>query len=332
MRALVTGGTGFVGSHVVHTLVREGIEVLALVRESSDPTVLKELGVQVLYGDLTHHDSLRKAVRGVELLFHVAADYRFWVPDPEQMHATNVDGTVQILRAASEAGVSRIIYTSSAVTVRGEKKKEGTEADFIGLDECQSTYQRTKVLAEQAVWDLIGKGVPITIVNPSTPIGSGDRRPTPTGKLIVDYLTGRLPAYLNTDLNVVSVEDVAKGHWLAAKVGKVGERYILGNANVTLGEFLNVLAEASGKPAPKFRIPYAVAWMAALAGNLQGNLTGKEPQATPDGVRMAKLPMRYHSGKAIKELGFPQTPIPSAAAEAVSWFRKHGYTNEGGQS
>jgi len=322
----VTGAAGFIGSHVVKTLVREGVEVQALVRQSSDVSFLNDLGVEVFYGDLTVPDSLLKPVRGVDVLFHVAADYRLWVPDPERMYATNVEGTVQLFRAAGEAGVSKIIYTSSAVTVRGSQENEGSETDFISLDECQSVYQRTKVQAEQAVWELIKKGMPITIVNPSTPIGSGDRRPTPTGRLIVDFLTGRLPAFLNADLNFVSVKDVAEGHWLAAKVGKSGERYILGHANVTLGKFLNILADVSGQPAPKFRIPYTVAWMAALVGNLKGHLTGREPQAIPDGVRMARLPMRYNSRKAIEQLGLPQTPIPTAAAEAVGWFRNNGYT------
>ncbi|MEC4674044.1 MAG: hopanoid-associated sugar epimerase [Nitrospirota bacterium] len=327
MHALVTGGSGFIGGHVVKTLLREGVDVRVLVRHTSDTSTFKELDVEVVCGDLTDQASVREAVQSVDLLFHVAADYRLWVPDPERMHAINVDGTVQILRAASEAGVSRIIYTSSVVTVRGSKDPLGTEADFLVLEECRSTYQRTKVLAEQAVWDLIATGMPITIVNPSTPIGAEDRRPTPTGRLIVDYLTGRLPAFLDTDLNWVSVEDVAMGHWLAVKEGRVGERYILGHANLSLGEFFRILADVSGQPAPKVRIPYAVAWMAALVGNVYGRITGREPQAAPDGVRMTRLPMQYDSMKAIKQLGFPQTPIPAAAAEAVEWFRKNGYAN-----
>jgi dihydroflavonol-4-reductase len=185
------------------------------------------------------------------------------------------------------------------------------------------------VLAEQAVWELIAQGLPITIVNPSTPIGAGDRRPTPTGRLIVDYLTGRLPAFLDTALNWVSVEDVAAGHWLAAKEGRIGERYILGNSNLSLGEFFRILADVSGQPAPKVRIPYAVAWIAALVGNLYGRMTAREPQATLDGVRMAGLPMLYNSRKAVEQLGFPQTPIRKAVGEAVEWFRKNGYTNKG---
>ena len=307
-----------------------GVDIRVLVRPSADTSTLSKLDVEIVRGDITDPVSLREGVRGVDLVFHVAADYRLWVPDPRQMHAANVDGTVQVLQAASDAGVSRIIYTSSVVTVRGSKETPGTETDFIALDECRSTYQRTKVLAEQAVWEMIAKGMPITIVNPATPIGAGDRRPTPTGRLIVDYLTGRLPAFLDTHLNWVSVEDVAAGHWLAAKEGRVGERYILGHANLSLGEFFKILADVSGQPAPKVRIPYAVAWMAALVGSLYGRLTAREPQATLDGVRMANLPMRYNSSKAVEQLGLPQTPIPATVAQAVEWFRKKGYTQKGG--
>jgi dihydroflavonol-4-reductase len=314
---------------VVKTLLGQGIEVRALVRPTTNVSTLRDFHVEVVYGDITDPVSIREAVQDVDFVFHVAADYRFWVPDPQRMHATNVDGTVQILRAASDAGVSRIVYTSSVVTVRGSKETPGTEADFIKLEECRSTYQRTKVLAERAVWELIAKGMPITIVNPSTPIGAGDRRPTPTGRLLVDYLIGRLPAYLDTALNWVSVEDVAVGHWLAATEGRIGERYILGNANLSLGEFFRILADVSGKPAPKVRIPYAVAWMAAVVGNLFGRITAREPQATLDGVRMAGLPMLYESRKAVEQLGFPQTPIGTAVSEAVEWFRKNGYINKG---
>jgi len=327
LRALVTGGSGFIGAHVVNILLHQKVDVRVLVRPTTDISIFKELNVEILTGDITDLAFLREAVNGVDLLFHVAADYRLWVPDPQRMYATNVEGTIRILRAASEGGVSRIIYTSSVVTVRGSGETPGTEADFMKLEECRSTYQRTKVLAERAVWEMIARGMPITIVNPSTPIGAGDRRPTPTGRLIVDYLTGRLPAFLNTDLNWVSVEDVAAGHWLAAQKGSVGERYILGHSNLSLGEFFGILADVSGKPAPKVRIPYSVAWMAAVVGNFYGRLTAREPQATLDGVRMAGLPMRYDSRKAIEQLGFPQTPISTATAEAVEWFRKNGYTH-----
>lgn len=326
LRALVTGATGFVGSHVVRRLLERGHEVFALVRPTSPREALVNLPVKTIAGDLSDRTSLDRAVHGIDLLFHVAADYRFWVPDPQVMLDVNVGGTVRLLEAAIKAGVKRIVYTSSAVTVACTDERAGTEADFLAPEACQSTYQRTKVLAEQAVWGLIRTGAPITIVNPSTPIGAMDRRPTPTGRLIVDFLNGRLPAYLDAMFNWVHVGDVAAGHDLAAERGSVGERYILGGENLLLGAFLKILAKVSGRPAPRMKIPYAVAWMAGAVGELTGRLTGREPRATLDGVHMARVPMRYDSSKAIRELGFPQTPLHAAATEAVEWFRTHGHT------
>ena len=329
MQALVTGGTGFVGSHVVQALLRQGLEVRALVRPTSDLAAFAGLPVEAVQGDLTDSASMRKAVKGVDLLFHVAADYRFWVPNPQQMYATNVTGMAELLRAAAEAGVKRVVYTSSVVTIDCSRNV-GTEADSVKLDDCRSVYQRTKVLAEQAVWEFIRQGIPITIVNPSAPIGSCDRRPTPTGRLIVDYLSGRLPAFLDTLLNWVSVEDVAEGHWLAATKGRVGERYILSHANLWLGEFLAILADVSGQPAPRVRIPYSLAYVAGAVGSAWAHVTKREPQATLDGVRMAGRPSRYDCSKAVGELGFSPTPIRQSAEAAVTWFRAHGYTHGGG--
>jgi dihydroflavonol-4-reductase len=228
--------------------------------------------------------------------------------------------------------VKRIVYTSSTVTVRGSTDQGlGTEEDFLwSSSEARSVYQRTKILAEQAAWRLIAQGAPITIVNPSTPIGACDRRPTPTGRLIVDFLNGRLPAFLNAVFNFVHVGDVATGHWLAAEKGRIGERYILGGHNLSLSDFLQLLAKVSGRPAPRIKIPYAVAYMAGAVGELTGRLTGREPRASLDGVRMASLPMRYDSSKAVKELGLPQTPLEAAVEEAVHWFRQHGYVTQGG--
>ncbi len=325
MRALVTGGTGFVGSHVVRELVTQGLEVRALVRATSNRRLLSELPVTFITGDLSDPASLAPAVKDIDLLFHVAADYRFWVPRPEEMHRANVNGTEALLRAALEAGVSRIVYTSSTVTVRCPDDRLGNENDFLAPGECRSTYQLTKVLAEEAVWKLIRQGGAITIVNPSTPIGSGDLRPTPTGRLIVDFLNRRLPAYLDTVLNWIAVKDVANGHWLAASKGRIGERYILGRDNLSLGAFFYILEEVSGLPAPRIKIPYAVAYVAGLAGTAWGCLSGREPQATHEGVRMAGRPMQFDSTKAIQELGLPQTPIRMATAEAVDWFTQQGF-------
>lgn len=318
--ALVTGGTGFLGGHVVRELLAQECEVRALVRPTSDRSELKALPVKFVTGDLRDPSSLEEAVKGADLVFHGAADYRFFVPDVEAMRQVNVDGTVALCRAAVEAGVSRIVYTSSAATVRCPDGKPGTEDDFMTADECQSTYQRTKVLAEQAVWQMIGEGAPITIVNPSTFIGAGDRRPTPTGRMIADYLSGKLPAYVGAVMNWVAVADVARGHWLAATRGRPGERYILANADLPLSELFGILSEVSGRPAPRVKIPYAVAYAAGAFGDAWGRLTGAEPRATLDGARMTRHPMRYTPKKAVEELGFPQTPIRLAAQEAVQWF------------
>ncbi len=330
MRVLITGATGFVGTHVTRVVVDQGHDVCALVRPTSNLAVLSDMRLKPILGSLTDRASLERAVRGIDLLFHVAADYRFWVPDPHTMQDVNVGGTEQLLELAWKAGVGRIVYTSSAVTVACSAGRLGTEADFLSLDACRSTYQRTKVLAEQAVWRLIQDGAPITIVNPSTPIGALDRRPTPTGRLIVDFLNGRLPAFLNAIFNFVHVDDVAHGHWLAADKGRVGERYILGHRNMSLGEVLEILAAVSEQAAPRMKIPYAVAYMAGAFGELSGRLTGHEPRASLDGVRMAGHPMRYDSGKAEKELGLPRTPVETAIEEAVQWFRQHGYVTRGG--
>jgi dihydroflavonol-4-reductase len=332
MRALVTGGTGFVGSHVVRTLVEQELDVRVLVRPTSDLTGLNDLTVRPILGDLTDDASLAQAVHGIDVLFHVAADYRFWVPDPAQMEDVNVGGTCRVLDAALKAGVGRIVYTSSTVTVSSTPTRLGIEEAFVRPEQCRSLYQRTKVMAEQAVWERIRQGAPITIVNPSTPIGSWDRKPTPTGRLIVDFLNGRLPAYVDAEFNWISVRDVAMGHWLAFQHGRIGERYILGHENLPLGHVLALLGEVSQLPPPRIKIPYAVAFLAGAFGEAWGRVSGREPRASVDGVRMAGSPMRYDSRKAVKELGLPQTALRVAMEEAVSWFRTHGYVMKGGRS
>jgi dihydroflavonol-4-reductase len=330
VRALVTGATGFVGAHVTRMLVEQGLDVSVLVRPASDLKTLSDLKIKPILGSLTDHPSLDRAVQGMDMLFHVAADYRFWVPDPHTMQEVNVGGTMRLMEAAVRARVGRIVYTSSAVTVACSVDKPGTEADFLPVDSCRSAYQRTKVLAEQAVWRFIREGAPITIVNPSTPIGSLDRRPTPTGRLILDFLNGRLPAYLDAMFNWIAVQDVARGHWLAAEKGRIGERYILGHENGSLGEFLQLLADVSRQRAPAFKIPYAVAYLAGAAGEMMGRLTGREPRASLDGVRMAGYPMRYDSSKAANELGLVPTPLKAAVQDAVQWYRQQGYVTRGG--
>jgi dihydroflavonol-4-reductase len=330
MRSLVTGGTGFIGSHVVRVLLEQGVEVRVLHRPASDLSALEGLDVERVTGDLADPATLRRAVTGTDLVFHLAADYRLAVPRPGGMHRTNVDGTVQMLQAASEAGVSRIVYTSSAVTVWCSGQTPGTEEDFVTPGECRSTYQLTKVLGEREAWEMIGKGAPITIVNPSTVIGPRDRRPTPTGRMIVDFLRGRLPAFLDAVMNWVYVEDVARGHWLAATSGRVGERYLLAHETLSLGEFFRILADVSGKSAPRVRIPYGVAYVAGLFGTAWSRVSKREPQATLDGVRMTATPMKYNAAKALNELGLTQTPIRTGVEKAVEWFESEEYAAHGG--
>ncbi len=329
MRVLVTGGTGFVGAHVVRRLVERGHDIGVLVRPTSDAGTLAGLPLTSVVGTLTDPSSLERAVEGIDCLFHVAADYRLWVPDPQAMHEVNVGGTACLLRAAWKAGVGRMVYTSSAATVACSANRLGTEADFLPPEAARSMYQRTKILAEQAVWGLIGEGAPIVIVNPSTPIGALDHRPTPTGRLVVDFLSGRLPAFVDAELNWIDIADVAEGHSLAMEKGRVGQRYILAHRNMRFGSFLQLLAEVSGRPAPRVKIPYAVAYMAGAAGELWGRVTGREPRASLDGVRMTGSPMRYDSNKAVKELGLPQSPIRAAMEQAVRWFCDQGYVAKG---
>ena len=316
----------------MRVLLDQGVAVRALVRSTSNLQGLADLPVKRVLGELTDPPSLARAVEGMDLLFHVAADYRLWVPDPREMHAVNVDGTVHLLQAALRAGVQRIIYTSSAVTVDCSATRLGTEEHFVLPDGCRSAYQRTKVLAEQAVWGLIRQGAQITIVNPSTPIGALDRRPTPTGRLILDFLNGRLPAFLDAIFNWIDVHDVAVGHWLAAERGRIGERYILGHENLPLADFLDLLGDVSCQTPPRIKVPYAVAYLAGACGEVWGRVSGREPRASLDGVRMAGRPMRYDSSKAVKELGLPQTPLWVAVQEAVRWFRNTGRCPGGGDN
>ncbi|MBA3753025.1 MAG: NAD-dependent epimerase/dehydratase family protein [Nitrospira sp.] len=329
MRILVTGASGFVGAHVARVLVDQQHDVSALVRPTSDLGVVSDLRLKPILGSLTDHASVERAVQGMDLLFHVAADYRLWVPDPQAMHDVNVGGTRRLLEAACHAGVKRIVYTSSAVTVQCSADRLGTEEDFLAPEAARSTYQRTKILAEQAVWKLIREGAPITIVNPSTPIGALDRRPTPTGQFIVDFLNGRLPAFLEAAFNWIAVKDVAVGHWLAATQGRVGERYILAYQNLPFSDFLGLLGRVSRRPPPRIKIPYFVALCAGAGGELVAKITGQVPRASLDGVRMAKQPMRYDSRKAVTELGLPQTPLQDALEQAVRWFTEQGYVKNG---
>lgn len=323
---LVTGATGFIGANLVRELLCQGEAVRVLVRPGSDRRNLESLSVELAEGDLGDRASLRRALRGSVRCFHVAAAYQLWVRDPRQMYATNVEGTRALLEEAAEAGVERVVYTSSVGTLGiPSDDSPGTEETPVGLEEMVGHYKRSKFLAEREAEGLAAKGVPVVIVNPSAPVGPWDVKPTPTGRMIVDYLRGKMFAYLETGVNVVHVRDVARGHILAAEKGRVGEKYILGNRNLTLLQVFAVLERLSGIPAPRWRIPYPVAFVAGTAFELGSRLTGREPRVSVTAVRMARKRMFFDPGKAIRELGLPQTPVEEAFREAVEWFRARGY-------
>jgi dihydroflavonol-4-reductase len=340
MQALVTGGTGFIGSHVVRRLLKEKVRVRCLLRGASKRSNLDGLEVSYVIGDLQDTPSLQMALKDCDTLFHIAADYRLWVRHPEEMDRINVEGTRQLLQAAGDAGLKKIVYTSSVAAVGrppsppaplphegegGRRPGEGYEGLDPTPEQLVGPYKKSKFASELVARGFAAKGLPIVIVNPAAPIGSHDIKPTPTGKMIVDFLNGKMPGYVDTGMNFVDVEDVAAGHWLAAQKGRVGERYILGNRNMTLKDFLQTLARIAGRPAPHLRIPYAVAWLAGAACTGLSYLTGREPAIPLDGVRMAHAPMYYDASKAVRELGLPQTAIETAIEKAVRWFRDHGY-------
>jgi len=325
MTTLVTGATGLVGSAVMRRLVSLGRRTRVLIRSGSDMANLQGLDVEVVSGSLTDNDSLFRAVEGCDALIHVAADYRLWVPDPAPMMAVNVEGTRLIMRAALEAGVKRIVHTSSVATLGltddgtpADEATSSTEADMIG------PYKQSKFLAEELVREMAAAGLPAVIVNPSTPIGPGDVRPTPTGRVIVEAANGRMPAYVDTGLNIVHVDDVAEGHLLALEKGRVGERYILGGEDRPLGWILAEIARICGRRPPRVRLPHAAVLPIAAGAEAWARLTGREPFATVDGVRMAKKWMYFSSAKARAELGYTWRPASEALADAVAWFRQRG--------
>lgn len=328
--ALVTGGTGFVGANLVRELLVEGARVRVLARPGGDRRALAGLAVDVVEGDLTDPTSLRGAVAGVTTLYHVAADYRLWAPDPRVLYRTNVDGTRAILETAGEAGVRRIVYTSTVGALGIPKDgTPGTEETPVSLADMVGPYKVSKFLAEQAALELARRGLPVVIVNPSAPVGAWDVKPTPTGQMIVDFLHGRMFASLDTGLNLVHVRDVARGHLLAAARGRAGDRYILGHRNLSLSEIFKNLADLTGLAPPRFRIPYAVAWMAAVGMEVAARLTRRTPRVSLTAVRMARKHMYFSPAKAVRELGLPQTDVREALADAVDWFVAHGYARPG---
>ena len=328
MTTLVTGATGFVGSAVVRSLLSAGHDVRALARQHGDRRNLNDLPIDLAIGNLTDRASLDRAVRGCDALFHVAADYRLWVPRPAEMYAANVDGTVHLMEAAAAAGVARIVYTSSVATLAlaadGSPVNESSQAiaaDMIGH------YKRSKFLAEEKIRRMAAdQGLPVVIVNPSTPVGPRDVKPTPTGRMIVQAASGKMPAYVNTGLNIVHVDDVAAGHMLAFSRGAAGERYILGCENMTLKQMLAEISRLTGGPPPRISLPHGLVLAAACVAQGWSRLTrAKDPLITLDGARMSHKRMFFSSEKARRELGYAPRPAAEALADAVSWFRQHGY-------
>jgi len=326
MPTLVTGGTGFVGAAVVRALLARGEAVRCLARPGGDRRNLDGLDVEIADGDLTDTASLARAARGAGALYHVAADYRLWIPDPQAMERSNVEGSRAVIRAAAEAGATRIVYTSSVAVLKpnadgtpADEETPTTEADMIGA------YKASKFRAEQAVSRLVAdEGAPVVIVNPSTPIGPRDIKPTPTGRLIVEAAAGRMPAYVDTGLNVAHVDDVAAGHLLAFDKGRIGRRYILGGQDMTLAEILAEVARLCGRRPPRVSLPHGLILPFAHVAEGVARITGKEPFATVDGLRMARKRMFFSSARAEAELGYRARPAGQAIAEAVEWFRDQG--------
>ena len=326
MPSLVTGATGFIGANIVRALLDDGEAVRALVRAQSDTRNLDGLPIELVIGDVRDMASLRTALRGCDTLYHAAAHYSLWTPQRDEVYATNVDGTEHVLRAALDLGVQKVVYTSSVATIAlPADGSPGDETMPLPLAQAAGHYKRSKILAEQRAMALCEQGLPLVVVHPSAPVGPWDIKPTPTGKICVDFLRRKMPAYLETGLNLVDVRDVARGHLLAAQRGTIGERYILGHRNMSLQEILQLLAEVSGLPAPRFRIPYGVALAAGYMSEGIAAITKKPPAVPVVGVRLARHPMYFTAHKAVRELGLPQSPIEDALRDAVQWFRERGY-------
>jgi len=328
MTTLVTGASGFVGSAIVRRLLQAGHAVRVLLRGNSRRDNISGLPVEVVTGDLTDTASLKRAVSGCSALFHAAADYRLWTRHPEAMYSANVDGSRNVILAAAEAGVSRIVYTSSVATLGicadGAPADENTPSS---LDDMIGHYKRSKFMAEEAVRQLVSEqGLPAVIVNPAGPVGPRDIKPTPTGQMVLDTMRGRMPGYMDTGLNIVHVDDVAEGHLLAFTHGKIGERYILGGENLPLLDILTQVATLSGRKPPRIRMPYygvlPLAWLSEAVAAMTG---AAQPLIAVDGVRMTRKQMYFSSAKARRELGYAPRPAQQALADAVAWFRQHGY-------
>ena len=327
MKAFVTGATGFVGSHVARVLAEKGAELRLLVRSNSNLKNIEGLNAERVVGDLRDPESLEKSISGCDAVFHVAADYRLWVRDPEQMYQANVEGTRGLLKAAKKSGVRRVVYTSSVATMGFTSNGHLADEDSpVSLDNMIGPYKRSKFMAEQVAMEAGRNGMDVVTVNPTTPIGDHDIKPTPTGRIVVDFLKKKFPAYVDTGLNLVDVDECARGHVEAFEKGKSGERYILGSENLTLKQTLDKLAAITGLPSPSIKVPYVVALATGVVDEMfTGRLLGKEPRATIDAVRMGRKKMFVTSAKAEREIGWRQVPVDDALMRAVKWFQANGY-------
>ncbi len=327
MLAFVTGATGFLGSHVARVLADNGADMRLLVRSSSNLRNIEGLRADRVLGDLRDPASLEKAMAGCDVVFHVAADYRLWVRDPDEMYRSNVEGTRAILEAARKNGVRRVVYTSSVATI-GFKRNgcPANEDSPVSLPDMIGHYKRSKFMAEQLALEAGRSGLEVVVLNPTTPVGDQDVKPTPTGRIVVDFLKRKFPAYVETGLNLVDVRECARGHVTALEKGKSGERYILGGENLTLKQILDKLAKITGLPSPMLKLPYIFAYAAGIADEIvTGRLRGREPRATIDTVRMGAKKMFASSDKAERDLGWKIVPVESALRRAAEWFRVNGY-------
>jgi len=329
MTTLVTGAAGFLGSHVTRQLVARGESVRVLMRPSSNNRAISDLSLEYVTGDLREPASLERAMKGVKRVFHVAADYRLWAKHPQEIYDSNVGGTKNLLGAAKEAGIEQLVYTSTVATVAVDRPELPNEFTDAKLEEMIGHYKRSKWMAEQAVLRAAKEGLPAIVAMPTTPVGPWDWKPTPTGKIILDFLNGKMPGYVETGLNFVGVEECAAGHLLASEKGKVGERYLLGAENLTLKGLLDVLAEITGLRAPAMKIPHGVALGVAYVESAFSRLVGKEPQIAVEGVKIAQHKMFVDCSRAKRELGFQPGPVAAALERAVRWYQKNGYVKAG---
>ncbi len=333
MQAFVTGGSGFVGGHLLRSLLDRKARVTCLVRESSPAGNIDGLPVKRVTGDLADLDSLRRGMDGADAVFHCAADYRLYVRRPAEMYAANVEGTRNVMRAAADCGVGRVVHCSSVGALgldpAGQSSDETTP---VGVEDMKVHYKRSKFLAERVAEEWAGRGLPVVIVNPSTPIGDLDVKPTATGRMIIDFLNRRMPAYVDTGLNLIDVRDVAEGHVLAAERGRVGQKYILGNRNMSLKRILETLAGITNLPAPRIQLPHWVPLAASAVDTAVARLRGTTPRLAIDAVKLSRHRMYFDASKAVRELGLPQSPIEAALERAVVWFRRHGYADQAAAS